>query len=168
MRSIEDFNAAPADEVTAALLACCAVPGWAAAIAEGRPYADAPALLARADQAARRLTPAEVDLALAAHPRIGERPAGADPEAAWSRQEQAAVHRDPDDTETARALAEGNRAYEDRFGRVYLVCASGRSGAELLADLRRRLGNDDATEAAVVADELRKIALLRLGKVVES
>ncbi|MGZ4490471.1 MAG: 2-oxo-4-hydroxy-4-carboxy-5-ureidoimidazoline decarboxylase [Nocardioidaceae bacterium] len=163
MRSIEDFNAAPADEVTAALLACCAVPGWAAAIAEGRPYADAPALLARADQAARRLTPAEVDLALAAHPRIGERPAGADPEAAWSRQEQAAVDRDD---ETARALAEGNRAYEDRFGRVYLVCASGRSGAELLADLRRRLGNDDATEAAVVADELRKIALLRLGKVV--
>ncbi|MGZ4427259.1 MAG: 2-oxo-4-hydroxy-4-carboxy-5-ureidoimidazoline decarboxylase [Nocardioidaceae bacterium] len=163
MRSIEDFNAAPADEVTAALLACCAVPGWAAAIAEGRPYADAPALLARADQAARRLTPAEVDLALAAHPRIGERPAGADPGAAWSRQEQAAVDRD---AETARALAEGNRAYEDRFGRVYLVCASGRSGAELLADLRRRLGNDDATEAAVVADELRKIALLRLGKVV--
>ncbi|MGZ4468245.1 MAG: 2-oxo-4-hydroxy-4-carboxy-5-ureidoimidazoline decarboxylase [Nocardioidaceae bacterium] len=163
MRSIEDFNAAPADEVTAALLACCAVPGWAAAIAEGRPYADAPALLARADQAARRLTPAEVDLALAAHPRIGERPAGADPEAAWSRQEQAAVDRDD---ETARALVEGNRAYEDRFGRVYLVCASGRSGAELLADLRRRLGNDDATEAAVVADELRKIALLRLGKVV--
>ncbi|MGZ4470344.1 MAG: 2-oxo-4-hydroxy-4-carboxy-5-ureidoimidazoline decarboxylase [Nocardioidaceae bacterium] len=163
MRSIEDFNAAPADEVTAALLACCAVPGWAAAIAEGRPYADAPALLARADQAARRLTPAEVDLALAAHPRIGERPAGADPGAAWSRQEQAAVDRDD---ETARALAEGNRAYEDRFGRVYLVCASGRSGAELLADLRRRLGNDDATEAAVVADELRKIALLRLGKVV--
>ncbi|MGZ4502388.1 MAG: 2-oxo-4-hydroxy-4-carboxy-5-ureidoimidazoline decarboxylase [Nocardioidaceae bacterium] len=163
MRSIEDFNAAPADEVTAALLACCAVPGWAAAIAEGRPYADAPALLARADQAARRLTPAEVDLALAAHPRIGERPAGADPGAAWSRQEQAAVDRDD---ETARALVEGNRAYEDRFGRVYLVCASGRSGAELLADLRRRLGNDDATEAAVVADELRKIALLRLGKVV--
>ncbi|MGZ4477846.1 MAG: 2-oxo-4-hydroxy-4-carboxy-5-ureidoimidazoline decarboxylase [Nocardioidaceae bacterium] len=163
MRSIEDFNAAPADEVTAALLACCAVPGWAAAIAEGRPYADAPALLARADQAARRLTPAEVDLALAAHPRIGERPAGADPGAAWSRQEQAAVDRDD---ETAPALAEGNRAYEDRFGRVYLVCASGRSGAELLADLRRRLGNDDATEAAVVADELRKIALLRLGKVV--
>ncbi|MGZ4442900.1 MAG: 2-oxo-4-hydroxy-4-carboxy-5-ureidoimidazoline decarboxylase [Nocardioidaceae bacterium] len=163
MRSIEDFNAAPADEVTAALLACCAVPGWAAAIAEGRPYADAPALLARADKAARRLTPAEVDLALAAHPRIGERPAGADPGAAWSRQEQAAVDRDD---ETARALAEGNRAYEDRFGRVYLVCASGRSGAELLADLRRRLGNDDATEAAVVADELRKIALLRLGKVV--
>ncbi|MGZ4459408.1 MAG: 2-oxo-4-hydroxy-4-carboxy-5-ureidoimidazoline decarboxylase [Nocardioidaceae bacterium] len=163
MRSIEDFNAAPADEVTAALLACCAVPGWAAAIAEGRPYADAPALLARADQAARRLTPAEVDLALAAHPRIGERPAGADPGAAWSRQEQAAVDRD---AETARALAEGNRAYEDRFGRVYLVCASGRSGAELLADLRRRLGNDDATEAAVVAYELRKIALLRLGKVV--
>ncbi|MGZ4579109.1 MAG: 2-oxo-4-hydroxy-4-carboxy-5-ureidoimidazoline decarboxylase, partial [Nocardioidaceae bacterium] len=92
-----------------------------------------------------------------------ERPAGADPGAAWSRQEQAAVDRDD---ETARALAEGNRAYEDRFGRVYLVCASGRSGAELLADLRRRLGNDDATEAAVVADELRKIALLRLGKVV--
>ncbi|MDP3893302.1 2-oxo-4-hydroxy-4-carboxy-5-ureidoimidazoline decarboxylase, partial [Nocardioides sp.] len=105
---------------------------------------------------------ADIDRALAAHPRIGERAAGSGTEAAWSRGEQAAVSRD---SETDRQLAEGNRAYEERFGRVFLICASGLSAEEILAALRTRLGHDEATEQAVVADELRKIALLRLGKV---
>jgi 2-oxo-4-hydroxy-4-carboxy-5-ureidoimidazoline decarboxylase len=65
------------------------------------------------------------------------------------------------------ALAEGNRAYEERFGHVYLVCASGLSGAELLARLRERLGNDEEGERAVVRDELAKITRLRVGKLVE-
>ncbi|MGZ4484418.1 MAG: 2-oxo-4-hydroxy-4-carboxy-5-ureidoimidazoline decarboxylase, partial [Nocardioidaceae bacterium] len=113
---------------------------------------------------ARALPWDQVVLALAAHPRIGDRVEGVSAEASASRREQSSMT--DADAGLRAELAEGNRAYEDRFGRVYLVCASGRSGAELLADLRRRLGNDDATEAAVVADELRKIALLRLGKVV--
>jgi 2-oxo-4-hydroxy-4-carboxy-5-ureidoimidazoline decarboxylase len=105
-----------------------------------------------------------VDRALAAHPRIGERAAGSGTEAAWSRAEQSAVSRD---SETERQLAEGNHAYEERFGRVFLICATGLSAEDVLAALRTRLGHDEVTEQAVVADELRKIALLRLGKVLD-
>ncbi|UUZ59851.1 2-oxo-4-hydroxy-4-carboxy-5-ureidoimidazoline decarboxylase [Nocardioides sp. B-3] len=108
---------------------------------------------------------ADVDRALAAHPRIGERAEGAGTEASRSRAEQADVSRD---TDTEQALAEGNRAYEDRFGRVFLICATGLSGAEIPASLRARLGHDDAIEQAVVTEELRKIALLRLRKVLDS
>ncbi|MEU4418762.1 2-oxo-4-hydroxy-4-carboxy-5-ureidoimidazoline decarboxylase [Nocardia salmonicida] len=96
---------------------------------------------------------------------MGERARGRSTEAAWSRAEQATVTRT---AETDRELAVGNQAYEDRFGRVFLICATGLSGEEILKSLRSRLDNDDATEQAVVADELRKIALLRLRKVVDS
>jgi 2-oxo-4-hydroxy-4-carboxy-5-ureidoimidazoline decarboxylase len=157
---LAELNAAPDEELDAALLACCDAPAWAARVREGRPYDDVAGLLATADEAARALTAADVERALAAHPRIGERAEGERTEAAWSRQEQAGVAPDDD-------LAAGNRAYEKRFGRVFLICATGLSGAEILEALRRRLDNDDETEAAVVADELRKIALLRLGKLVQ-
>jgi 2-oxo-4-hydroxy-4-carboxy-5-ureidoimidazoline decarboxylase len=99
---------------------------------------------------------------LAAHPRIGERAEGEHAEAAWSRREQAAVGTDQ---ATAQALAEGNRVYEERFGRVFLICATGLTADQVLASLRDRLGHQPAEEATVVADELRKIALLRLERV---
>ena len=162
---LDRFNEEPADRLRPALLACCDVPAWADAVGDGRPYDEVSAVLATADAAARRFTPEDVDRALAAHPRIGERAEGADTEAAWSRQEQSGVSRDE---VTAAALRDGNRAYEDRFGRVFLICATGLTAEEVLANLTDRLGNDDATEAAVVADELRKIALLRLRKVLDS
>jgi 2-oxo-4-hydroxy-4-carboxy-5-ureidoimidazoline decarboxylase len=157
---LAELNTAGAAEVDAALLACCDVPAWAVAVREGRPYDDVDALVATADEAARRFTADDVERALAAHPRIGERAAGDRTEATWSRQEQAGVT--PDDR-----LAEANRGYEERVGRVFLVCATGLSAEEVLDALHRRLGHDDGTEAAVVADELRKIALLRLRKLVE-
>ena len=162
--TLDEFNSLAADELRPQLLACADVPAWAGALLDARPYADRGELEATADKAAREFTPADVDRALAAHPRIGERAEGAGTEAAWSRDEQSAVTRD---SGTEQALAEGNRAYEERFGRVFLVCATGLSGEEILASLRVRLGHDDVTEQAVVADELRKIALLRLGKVVD-
>ncbi len=146
------------------LLACCDVPAWADAVLAARPCADLDDLVAAADSAARGFTPAEVDRALAAHPRIGERAQGPSATAGWSRQEQSTVSRDE---RTQRELLEGNRAYEERFGRVFLICATGLTGDEILASLRERLGHDDATEDAVVADELRKIALLRLRKLIE-
>jgi 2-oxo-4-hydroxy-4-carboxy-5-ureidoimidazoline decarboxylase len=74
---------------------------------------------------------------------------------------------DRDET-TLAALVEGNRLYEERFGRVFLVCATGLDADQILDALRSRLENDDEPDAAVVADELRRIALLRLRKVVES
>lgn len=162
---LERINDVDSAALTATLLACCDVPEWAAAVCEGRPYATLADLDAVADAAARRFTPADVERALAAHPRIGERAAGSGTEAGWSRQEQSTVSHDEP---TQRALLEGNRAYEDRFGRVFLICATGLTSDQVLAALRERLSNDDATEAATVAEELRKIALLRLRKVVES
>jgi 2-oxo-4-hydroxy-4-carboxy-5-ureidoimidazoline decarboxylase len=102
----------------------------------------------------------EVTAALADHPRIGERPAGAGANAAMSGREQAGV--DPADDALRRRLADGNRRYEDRFGRIYLVRAAGRSGAELLDLLEQRLTNDPETELAVTREQLAEIALLRL------
>jgi 2-oxo-4-hydroxy-4-carboxy-5-ureidoimidazoline decarboxylase len=154
------FNTAPAAEAERDLRTCCAAVDWAREVAAGRPYPDLPALLARADAALRRLTPDGVAQALAAHPRIGERPAGADRESAWSRREQAGVT--GADAGTRTALAAANREYEQRFGQLFLIFASGRTEAEILAAARERLGNDDETERLVVRDELRRIALLRL------
>jgi len=162
---LDEFNAAPGEALTPTLLACCDVPSWAAAVRDGRPYADVEAALEVADKAARELTDADVDRALAAHPRIGERAEGPSTEAGWSRQEQSAV---APDAATRRQLADMNRAYEARFDRVFLICATGLSAEEVLAALGQRLGNDDDTERVVVADELRRIALLRLRKVLEA
>lgn len=162
---LAEFNAAPAADLTASLLACCDVPNWATVVRDGRPYGDVASLIDRADRAALMFCETDVDRALAAHPRIGERVHGASTEARWSRREQAGVDGDED---TQAALLDGNRAYEVRFGRVFLICATGLSGAEILAAQTDRLGNDDDTEATVVADELRKIALLRLRRLVSA
>lgn len=160
---LQEFNAAPDDRLRPQLAACCDVPRWVDSVLAGRPYGDVAALTQTADKALRDLDASEVDRALAAHPRIGDRAAGASTEAAWSRNEQSGVGEDP---EVRAALAAGNREYEDRFGRVFLICATGLSAQEMLAGLQQRLTNDEIAEAAVVQEELRKIALLRLAKVV--
>lgn len=157
------FDELPEDEARALLRGCLGVPRWVEEVLAGRPYGDRSALLAAADLAARRLTAAELDAALAGHPRIGER-AGAGHNAQASRREQAGV--DPGEAGTAARLTAGNAAYEERFDRVFLIRAAGRSAEEILAELDRRLGNDDETERAEVVDNLRQIALLRLGEAV--
>jgi 2-oxo-4-hydroxy-4-carboxy-5-ureidoimidazoline decarboxylase len=131
------------------LLSCLSVPRWADDVLLGEPYADRAALLAAADVAARALSDEELEQALSAHPRIGERGG------AQSQKEQAAV--DPSDR-----LVAGNTAYEERFGRVFLIRAAGRDADEVLAELERRLGNTDEAERAETVDNLRQIALLRL------
>lgn len=142
------------------LTACLAVPRWVDDVVGRAPFASLDALLAAADAAATPLSPAEVDTALADHPRIGEKHAGSGVSAAFSAKEQASSL--SDDEELARALAEGNRAYEARFGRVFLIRAAGRSRPEILAELHRRLELDEGREYAVVGSELREIALLRI------
>jgi 2-oxo-4-hydroxy-4-carboxy-5-ureidoimidazoline decarboxylase len=154
------FNALPADRAEVALLACCSSRPWARMVLEGRRYESVAAVLAAADAALAGLTESELDQALAGHPRIGERPAAG--HSAWSAREQAGVA--GADADVQAALVAGNRAYEERFGHVYLVCATGRSAAELLALLNQRLGNDPATERAVVRAELGKINRIRLGR----
>ncbi|HEU5044713.1 MAG TPA: 2-oxo-4-hydroxy-4-carboxy-5-ureidoimidazoline decarboxylase [Nocardioidaceae bacterium] len=157
---LAELNTAPAEELVPELLACCDVPSWAATVIEKRPYDGVGALRETADEAARAFTDEEVDRALAKHPRIGERPTGPGTEAGWSRQEQSGVT--PDE-----ALAQGNRDYEQRFGRVFLICATGLGKEQILDALRKRLTHDDETERGVVKNELRKIALLRLAKLVQ-
>ncbi|MEU4392204.1 2-oxo-4-hydroxy-4-carboxy-5-ureidoimidazoline decarboxylase [Kribbella sp. NPDC023855] len=159
--NLQEFNTAPAGQLRPLLAACCGVPRWVDRVLAGRPYADADALAAVADRAVRDLEDGEVAMALAAHPRIGDRASGESTEAGWSRSEQSGVGDDP---AIRAALAAGNREYEQRFGRVFLICATGLSATEMLTALNRRLTNDDSTEAAVVQEELRKITLLRLTK----
>jgi 2-oxo-4-hydroxy-4-carboxy-5-ureidoimidazoline decarboxylase len=167
MEAVEVFNSLPAARLEDDLLACCAAPAWGAAIIAKRPYASRADLLAVADAASRNLSWEDVLAGLAAHPRIGERPAGHSQEAVWSRREQSTAAESADDA-TADALVEANRAYEDRFGHVFLIFASGRSRPEILAAARERLTNDEATEHGVVADQLRQIALLRLERVLDA
>jgi 2-oxo-4-hydroxy-4-carboxy-5-ureidoimidazoline decarboxylase len=154
------LNDLDAEGRRAALLAVCASARWADLVAAAAPYGSADALLDAADRALAALDEPDVDEALAGHPRIGERPAGA--EHATSRREQSGVGDD-----VREALAAGNREYEARFGHVYLVCATGRTGDELLALLKSRLGNEPAYERAVVLDELGKINRLRLQRLLE-
>ena len=143
------------------LRACLHVERWVRDVARGAPYATVDDLLAAAEAAATPLSPAEIDEALSSHPRIGERPAGDGAAERFSRSEQATAA-DADDATLAAAVAQGNRDYEARFGRIFLIRAAGRSRAEILAELDRRLDLDDASELAVVGEQLREIALLRL------
>ena len=148
------------DELREGLKACLAVPRWVEDVVDGAPYASLAELLAAARAAATPLSAAEVDQALADHPRIGEKAAGDGRSHAFSRAEQ----RDSasDDPELAAALAAGNEAYERKFGRVFLIRAAGRGRPEILAELNRRLRLDPEVEIEVVAAELRDIALLRI------
>ena len=167
MDAVEVFNSLPAVRLEQDLLACCAAPAWGAAVVAKRPYRERADIRATADAAARALSWDEVLTGLSAHPRIGERAAGDSREAAWSRREQSAAAQSTDDA-TRAALVEVNRAYEERFGHVFLIFASGRTQEEILAAAHERLGNDEATERGVVADQLRRIALLRLERVLDA
>jgi 2-oxo-4-hydroxy-4-carboxy-5-ureidoimidazoline decarboxylase len=142
------------------LRACCASTAWADAVVKGGPYASREELVRESDRVIAGLAWADVEEALAAHPRIGERATGGGREAAWSRQEQSAAA--TADAAILEALRQGNETYERRFGHVYLVCATGRGAGEMLDILLARLANDVDAERKIVRDELAKIVKLRL------
>jgi OHCU decarboxylase len=125
-------------------------------MAAARPFPTARAVYAAADREWSALTPTDWQEAFAAHPRIGDRHA-AD---AAARSEQQGV--DDASAETLAALDAGNRRYEERFGRVFLVRADGRTAGEMLALLHQRLDNDPETELRVAAAEQARITGLRL------
>ncbi len=138
-------------------------------MAAARPYPSAEDAVRRSGAIVGALTVTDLTDALAGHPRIGERPDPGDgtPLAAgWFSREQAGV--DADDADTRRALAAANREYERRFGHIYLVFASGRTGTELLDLLRGRLLNEPDQEWHVVRSELQKINALRLQQLLAS
>ncbi len=166
---LDRLNALSEKELCVRLSQCLDVERWVRALASEAPFVDRTALLEAADRHARSITGDEVARALARHPRIGERVGGGDTESAWSRGEQSAFAADTDDASVRvqRIFAHAQREYEAEFGQIYLVCASGRSSRELLTDLVDRLFHDSDTELRVVGDELRKIAGLRLVKLLE-
>ncbi|MBI5734456.1 2-oxo-4-hydroxy-4-carboxy-5-ureidoimidazoline decarboxylase [Mycobacterium adipatum] len=156
---LQEFNALSERQRMHLLFEVCSSTIWARRVVAGSPFRDTEALFDRADRVLAELPDAEIDAALDGHPRIG---AKADNPS--SAREQARVA-DAGDAVKA-ALAAKNREYEDRFGYVYLVCASGRSADELLAILTDRLDNDAETERRVMRNELAKINRLRLERMV--
>lgn len=149
------LNSLPDEQAAAVLRSCCASTRWVQGLLAGRPFPNPAALLAAADEVWSGLGSEDWREAFAAHPRIGERTGGA-----WSSREQSGTT--AADAATLEALAEGNRAYEERFGHVFLIRAAGRTAEEMLTALRQRMGNDPDTELAVAAEQLREITALRL------
>jgi OHCU decarboxylase len=139
----------------AELLACCGSLEWARRMEQRQPFAGAEEMLAAADSTWWELGPADWLQAFAAHPRIGESTADA-----RARHEQSGVQ--GAEAETLARLAAANRAYEERFGHIYIVCASGKTAAQMLAILESRLSNDPETELRVAAEQQRQITRLRL------
>jgi len=158
------FNQLPADDLDGHLRACNAADRFVREMAAARPYPSAADLAAKAEAVTLNLDWADVEQALAAHPRIGQRVEGESAEARSSRAEQASMSTAEGQVRTA--LADGNREYESRFDHVYLIRAAGRSPADMLAELRRRLDNDEASERVEVTGQLAEITRLRVEKLV--
>lgn len=158
-RVADYLNALSAEAARALLEQCCGARRWVEEMSRSRPFTSDAHLFEVAERAWWRLEPAHWLEAFARHPRIGER-ATTD----WSRREQSGMNSAT--SQTRRALVQGNQAYERRFGHVFLICATGRSADDMLAELRRRMGNEPAAELKVAAGEQAEITRLRLEKLV--
>lgn len=161
------LNAAPAPAALRALEHCCGARRWFEPMAAARPFADESALLRAAETAFDALSPADWLEAFTHHPRIG-----ADLDslrrkfastAAWASQEQAGAASARD--ETLRELARLNDEYFNKFGFIFIVCATGKSAEQMLDILRRRIPNDPAAELPIAANEQRLITRIRLDKI---
>lgn len=166
MVTLSQFNQLTASQAAALLNPCVAIPAWVSELVSARPYAGRQQLLERAQQAASRWQDAELQQALSAHPRIGDKPAGAGEHHALSRQEQAGV--DAANVSLAEALRQENARYEAHFGHVFLIRARGRSGEQMLQELRRRLHNNPVQETAEALAQLSEITLIRLEGVISA
>jgi OHCU decarboxylase len=153
------------DKAAEEILPCCGSKAWAREMATRRPILNEAALLAASDQVWNTLPESDWLEAFRSHPRIGDShaPASVPPQsAAWSSAEQQKVGTADEDVKAA--LAAGNREYEQKFNRIFIVCATGKSAPQILEILRRRLQNDEKTELHVAAEQQRQIAHLRLKK----
>ena len=165
MRYIEEWNAMTADAASEAVLPCCGSHAWARGLASRRPLSTLPELLAASDAAWWSLSEQDWQQAFDSHPRIGEQHAvtlATDASLAWSAGEQHAADLSGDDAKAK--LSEGNRAYEAIFGRIFIVCATGRTAQEMLAILARRMHNTPEAELQETAEQQRQITHIRLRK----
>src|SRR5260370_40588448 len=162
---LDELNRLPSERAEAEFLKCCGSTRWAQSITQARLFPSVAGLLQKADELCSALSEEDWLEAFRAHPQIGEQTAAAaqsEQTRRWSAQEQSGVQ---DATSaTKAALAEGNREYEQRFGFIFIVCASGKSSEEIFGILQSRLRNDRAVELRIAADEQRKITKLRLEK----
>lgn len=168
--ALAHWNRLPFDEAMKAILPCCGSEAWARGMATRRPLTDISELLPASDETCKTLTHSDWMEAFNSHPRIGESQTSHAPQihsletqsVEWSAQEQDKVS--DADADVKRALADANQEYELRFGRTFIVCATGKSAPEILALLRRRLKNDPETEFQEAAEQQRQIAQIRLKK----
>jgi 2-oxo-4-hydroxy-4-carboxy-5-ureidoimidazoline decarboxylase len=157
--TLAEINALPAARAEAEFGRCCGSARWRRMMASARPFSTVADLTAHAGRIWWSLDAADWLEAFAAHPPIGGRATSA-----WSTEEQAGAASAT--AATRQALADGNRAYEQRFGYAFLVCATGKSAQEMLAILERRLHNRPDDELRTAAEEQRRITALRLEKLV--
>jgi len=162
---LEQLNSLAQEEAEAELLKCCGSTLWARRMAEERPFHDLQELLAKADAEWWALDEEDWLEAFSRHPKIGEKRserAQVHEAQAWSEQEQSGTH--SADYATRLTLAELNQEYAEKFGFIYIVCATGKTADEMLALLKERLHNDAGTEIRIAAEEQRRITHLRLKK----
>jgi 2-oxo-4-hydroxy-4-carboxy-5-ureidoimidazoline decarboxylase len=165
MANVAQINKLDEAEASAQFLRCCGSTRWAAAMTARRPFAHEAALHAAAQEVFHTLDRADWLQAFAAHPKIGDLDslrARFAATASWSAREQAGVV--GADEAVLRALVDGNRKYEAKFGHIFIVCATGKSAAKMLTLLERRLNNQPDEELAIAAREQEKITQLRLEK----
>lgn len=158
--SLDWLNGLDEDDCAMELRACCAAGSWVRGMVAARPFSSPDDVWETSDGLVSALDDEGLGEALAAHARIGERRSGESREDSWSRAEQAGALGAVADLR--ELLEQGNRAYEERFGHVFLIRAAGRSAQEMYDAQRSRLGNDEVTERSVVLHELAEIVRLRL------
>jgi OHCU decarboxylase len=166
--SLERLNALSPEEAESELLKCCGSTIWARRMCEERPFHNLEELLAKADAEWWSLDEEDWLEAFSRHPKIGEKRSerAQAPEAqSWSAQEQSGTG--SADEETKRELGLLNQEYAEKFGFIYIVCATGKSADEMLSILKERLRNDAETEIRAAAGEQRRITHLRLQKLLE-
>lgn len=162
-----EFNALPSDQAESALMDCCGSARWAASVASRRPYATAEALHKAADSVWWKLERADWLEAFSHHPQIGKNPAsGSESARQWAEGEQAGARRTSEDVKAR--LARANRAYFEKFGYIYIVCATGKTAEGMLAILNQRLQNDLPSELSIAAEQQRLITRIRLEKLLAS
>ena len=168
-RLLVRWNALDQDAAARTVLPCCGSHAWAAALADARPFATVDELLATSSTIWRGLPQEAWQEAFDSHPRIGERKAQAHASAESlnaSAQEQALAFSAEESAKLA--LKAANQRYEERFGRIFIVCANGRSAGEILSALERRMPNDAAAEIVEAAEQQRQITELRLKRWLEA
>jgi 2-oxo-4-hydroxy-4-carboxy-5-ureidoimidazoline decarboxylase len=161
--TLEEFNALPTSQAESLLRDCCGSARWAANVSAHRPYAGREALHKSSDSIWWNLEPADWLEAFSHHPRIGDKPLGGSESARqWAAGEQAGASTASDDVKSR--LARANHAYFEKFGYIYIVCATGKSAEAMLAILNQRLQNDPPSELSIAAEQQRLITRIRLDK----